>query len=541
MSRSSPVRRSQFSSPDRPLPSSFLFDDRNSELCHRDALAAAQVEHERVRKAALRVFELHELKQEHKRIVDEERKEEERLKVEAAIVAEEKRLRELRAKTIPRPPPEPEPPAPPPPQPKQTISAITNGATPSQGTKQTAPSTTLPPVTKSTAPAPAAIPTPTSLLNKPVLASPLATAPQPPAPSPTGLFQKPNGVAVAPPATTALSPVSAVTSNSAPTTQPVKAPQPDRYVQIHQELKKLRKDLQAQSKIPGSPLKGKMGAFRREIRVSIGQLTSGRGANAQPISKINAALKEALEGGIPSPPINASLFVVGTREPAEGAINNGDTLPSLFIYLMNIVSKGIINQFINEASANTKAAEPVGVFTAQIFSTKEYHWRGQSLIDILMAKFRVACPVLFGYRGNDRTERGRLALGWRKEGPAWITEQSHNDRMTGLGAGFASLSLRDFSKTSKTNPYPPVHYWKALAGIVNSPIGETSNTQYVVLCSMLQGHEQRFLTFYGNAAIAALRLALIEFPKKAPDNATAAGSLRALADLLQVESGLVLT
>lgn len=264
-------------------------------------------------------------------------------------------------------------------------------------------------------------------------------------------------------------------------------------------------------------------------------------ANKSQIAKINAALKDALEGRTPSPPVEVAPFVVGPRDSVEGASNNQPTMPALFLYLINIVAKGIISQFINEASANSKAAEPVGVFAAQIFSAKEYQWRGHSLIDILMAKFRVVCPVLFGHRGNDKTERGRLALGWKKEGASWITEQTHNDRMTGLGAGFASLALRDFSKTTKTNPYPPVNYWKALANIVNSPAGETSNTQYVVLRSMLEGHEQRFIAFYGNAAIAALRLALLEFPKKAPQNAMAAGSLRALADLLQSEAGLILT
>ena len=207
---------------------------------------------------------------------------------------------------------------------------------------------------------------------------------------------------------------------------------------------------------------------------------------------------------------------------------------------MNICAKAIISQFINEGGANTKAADPIGVFAAHIFSQKDFQWRGKSLIDILMAKYRIVCPVLFGFRGNDKTERGRHAIGWRKDGSSWVTEQSHNDRMTGLGAGFASLSLRDFSKTSKTNPYPPSNYWKALVGIVNSPAGETSNTQYVVLRSMIEGHEQRFLNFYGNAALAALRLALVEFPKKAPQNAMAAGSLRALADMLRSEQGLIL-
>lgn len=258
------------------------------------------------------------------------------------------------------------------------------------------------------------------------------------------------------------------------------------------------------------------------------------------ISKITEILREAIQGKVASPPIEVAPFLTEDRSPAEGALNNDATLPSLFIYLLNICAKGIVNQFINEGGANPKAADPVGVFAAHIFSHKEFQWRGKSLIDIVIAKLRVVCPVLFGIRGNDRTERGRTALGWKKEGPAWVTEQSHNDRMTGLGAGFASLSLRDFSKTTKTNPYPPYNYWMALASIVNTPAGEICNTQYVVLRSMIEGHSQRFLNFYGNAGLAALRLALIEFPKKAPQTATAAGSLRALAEVLRGE-GLVLS
>ncbi|PNP74164.1 hypothetical protein FNYG_12538 [Fusarium nygamai] len=44
-------------------------DSRNNELNRRDALAATQLEHDRVRQAAIRVYELHELQEEHKRII----------------------------------------------------------------------------------------------------------------------------------------------------------------------------------------------------------------------------------------------------------------------------------------------------------------------------------------------------------------------------------------------------------------------------------------------------------------------------------------
>ncbi|EGR49550.1 uncharacterized protein TRIREDRAFT_121363 [Trichoderma reesei QM6a] len=500
---SSPTRNQLLPSTDSGLLSRFLVEGRNNELNHQSALAAAQEEHKRVREAAIRVYELHELREEHQRILELERKEQERLRAEAAIVEEERRLRELKAKTVPKLPPEPVP------EPPKKIE-----------------------------PTPVQQPEPTKA-PEPKKQNPFETKQQPVTTQADSASKLENRAAPTAQAAPAVQPP-ATRSPAPPTASAQKNALADRYLQIHKELKKLRQVLQAEAKVPGSPLKGKMGTYRREIRVSIGQLTGGKGANAQPIAKITMALKEALDGKVPSAPIEVSRFVVGQRQPAEGAAHNEDTLPSLFIYLLNICAKGIINQFINECSANPKAADPIGVFTAHIFSQKDFQWRGESLIDILMAKFRVVCPVLFGLRGSDRTERGRLAIGWKKDGPGYVTEQTHNDRMTGLGAGFASISLRDFSKTSKANPYPPVNYWKALAGIVNSSPNETSNTQYVVLRAMIEGHEQRFLNFYGNAAIAALRLALIEFPKKAPANAAAAHSLLAMVELLRNE-GLVLT
>lgn len=541
MARSSPARRSQqvLSSPDRGFRNSFLFDTRNDELSHLDALAAAQVEHERVREAALRVYEMHELREEHERIQQQQRREQERLKAEAAIADRERKLQELRAKSIPKPAPLPEPK----PEPVKAMPSLPQQ--PAAKVPPPAQQVEKQPVVKQAQPLPNGFGVNAA---KPV---PPVAAPQQPA-KPTGSMALPSGNAFQPkPQATPSQPATATPAAS----NPVQST--ERYVQIHQELKKLRASLQAEAKVPGSPLKGTMGTYRREIRVAIGQLTSGRGANNVPVSfmrlpccfkssnclqikKITTALLEALQQKVPSPPIEVAKFVAEERQPVEGAANNGTTLPALFVYLINICAKGIINQFINECGANPKAADPIGVFTAHIFSTPEFQWRGRSLIDILMAKFRIVCPVLFGLSGNDKTERGRLALGWRKDGPAWITEQSHNDRMAGLAAGYAAVSLRDFSKSSKANPYPPTHYWRALAGIINCPAGQTSNTQYVVVRSMIDGHEQRFLNFYGNAAVAALRLALVEFPKKAPGNTPAAGSLQALAEVLKTTSGLLL-
>lgn len=226
----------------------------------------------------------------------------------------------------------------------------------------------------------------------------------------------------------------------------------------------------------------------------------------------------------------------------DGAVHNEPQLPSLFLYLLNIFSKTIINQFINECGAQPKAADPLGVIAAQVFSNKLYQWRGKSLVDVLMAKFRVACPVLFGYRGSEKTEQGRLRLGWTKskDGAGWAPEQQHTDKMKGLAVGYAAISLRDFSKSPHKNPWPPSKYWACLARIVNTPPAEISNTQCVVLRAMIEIYEERFLLFYGSAAIAALRTALVDFPNKALVKTPGTAGLQVLAQMMKRDIGLEL-
>ncbi|KAI0805791.1 GLE1-like protein [Xylaria sp. FL0064] len=251
-------------------------------------------------------------------------------------------------------------------------------------------------------------------------------------------------------------------------------------------------------------------------------------------------LQESISGKVPSAMVDPSQYVTDQRGPMDGATNNEAQLPSLFLYLLSIFAKSIINQFINECGAQPKAADPLGVIVAQVFANKLYQWRGKSLIDILMAKYRVACPVLFGYHGSESTEQGRTRLGWRRDGPGWTPEQQHIDKMKGLAVGYAAISLRDFSKSANTNPWPPSKYWTSLAKIVNTPPAEISNTQCVVLRGMIEIYEERFIYFYGSAAIAALRLALVDFPNKVQPKTPGTSGLQVLAHILKRDIGLEL-
>jgi nucleoporin GLE1 len=510
--------------------SQFLADDRNSEEHHRDALLAAQEEHKRVRDAAVRVYELHELEAERARIQEQERIEQRRIEAEKAVVAEELRLRELKKMTIPKPPPEPPSPAP-----------VAQPA-PKAPAPQLQPRAQAPPAQPAPAPAPAFAPSKPSVAPTPAPPQPAAAKPPPTTTTPLTNGVKPT------PTPTSSSSIPAFQQN-------INA----RYVEIHRALKQLRATMKAEAKKPNTVLKEHLGTMRREIGKSVGQLTASgkRGENKQQVcpplpyysniqllthqqtEKIMLILSKSLDGSVPSPPINPQTFVVDQRQPVEGAVHNGDSLPSLFIYLLNICTKAMIKQFITEGGVNTKSADPVGVSAALVFSAKNHQWRGRPLIDILICKFRVTCPVLFGLRGSEKTEAGRQRIGWRKDEGGFITESVHRDRMTGLGAGFASISLRHFNKADLKNPYPPSNYWKALAYILNTPASEVSNTQYVVLRAMLEHNEQRFLKFYGNAAMAALQVAIVEFPKKAPAGSAGAASVKGLGDMLAQE-GLIL-
>jgi nucleoporin GLE1 len=58
--------------------------------------------------------------------------------------------------------------------------------------------------------------------------------------------------------------------------------QHQRYLQIHQNLKRFRKEFWAQCKKDAN-LKSKVGDMRRAIKTSVGQLTDTKGANRQPV------------------------------------------------------------------------------------------------------------------------------------------------------------------------------------------------------------------------------------------------------------------
>lgn len=340
---------------------------------------------------------------------------------------------------------------------------------------------------------------------------------------------------------------------SVPTTQPIQNTQLEaehsRYLEIHRALKELRKFMAAQAK-QNAQLKGAMGDMRREIRKSVGQLRDGKGANKVQVCclvcqySIDADITRQLQTTIETlrkaatlaePQVDITMFLTS---PPQVDDRNG---PALLVYLLNIFAKAMIAQFINEAGVKPLIADNLGTVASHIFALDNFRWKGISLIDVLVAKFHVVCPVLFGIYGNERTLEGKRRLGWWREegGGAFVPEQRHFERMTGLGAGFAGISLKNYEKARPQNPYPDQHYWTSLARIINVPPQEITQTHFVVLKGMIENFESKFLHFFGDAAIAALRLSLIELPRRSPPS-VAAKSLAGLVDVLKRDKKLIL-
>lgn len=111
--------------------------------------------------------------------------------------------------------------------------------------------------------------------------------------------------------------------------------------------------------------------------------------------------------------------------------------------------------------------------------------------------------------------------------------------MTGLAAGYASLSLRNYEKAKVENPYPERYYWEALAKITNVPPQSITQTHFVLLKGMIENYETKFIGFYGGAAVAALKEALIELPARC-STSVASKSLAGLKDVLGRETKLFL-
>lgn len=212
------------------------------------------------------------------------------------------------------------------------------------------------------------------------------------------------------------------------------------------------------------------------------------------------------------------------------------------IYGLNIFAKSLISALLTEASIKPEHAEPVGILAAQIFSGDEFSYKGIALSDILWAKYRVVCPSLWGFTGNEKTESGRRALGWWHEadGGSFVSEQTHLDRMTALGAGYAALTLRNFGKTTRRNPFPNTMFWMTMQKILSLPPSEIQDTHVTLLQSLLRHSGERILGFFGQFGLVLLRKAVVEVPAALTKKTMSVNQLALLKEIYMKEHSILL-
>ncbi|KAI7478644.1 hypothetical protein KC351_g8045 [Hortaea werneckii] len=266
-----------------------------------------------------------------------------------------------------------------------------------------------------------------------------------------------------------------------------------KYLALHKHLKKVRAYVEDECKKRG--IKNQLSDMRREVNKIMGQINKhDKRANLAKSKEVRAILDRA-----------ATMSDISVD-------------PSEFILRF---AKSAISQLIQEAGMETETADGVGVLLVTIFSVPNYRWNGQSLIDVLWAKYHVVCPPLFGITGNQKTVAGRKRLGWWVDGDgdtanAFISDELHYQRMRGLGAGFSALTLRDFSRSANPNPAPNRLWWESLARILNLPLGHPQLTHYVLVKALLADHIPRILQIFASAGKAVIREATGEFPQKGP-------------------------
>ena len=207
------------------------------------------------------------------------------------------------------------------------------------------------------------------------------------------------------------------------------------------------------------------------------------------------------------PMIDITEYIVENRQPA-GASKEG---PAQLLFLLNHFAKSIINQIIAEASVEPQMGNAIGILAVTVFARPNYLFNGQSLIDILWAKYHKRCPVLFGISGNEKTAQGKMRIGWDRNGEE-LQPETYYLGIRGLGIGFANITLRSFAKSQNENPAPNRIFWQAMARVLNTPDEQVQPTHFQLLQAIVEHTTPRIINIFGAAAIAMIRQAVITFP-----------------------------
>jgi nucleoporin GLE1 len=321
------------------------------------------------------------------------------------------------------------------------------------------------------------------------------------------------------PAQSAITPTPA----AAPKLSPAQAPTTNveqlhrKYLELHQRMKEFRKDFWDQHKKTASPLKGPVGDARRALRTRLGQINVERKDSAAAIKRLRTECFDVALN-TPGPMIDIRPYIISHPMP-QLANENEAAYPAFLLYVWICFEKFLLEQFTKEAAnPDGRIIQEIGLIAASLFGDQKYMWKGLPITDIVLAKLHKACPPLFGIRGTMDTKEGRLRLGWLESS----TQETYTQRMRGIGAGYASMSLRSFA--SKTPAIATSEYWRAIVSICNTPPDQLWPGHFAILSGLVRDYHKKFLQFYGVPARGVLRRAVVDLPARAPERCKDAAS-----------------
>lgn len=295
----------------------------------------------------------------------------------------------------------------------------------------------------------------------------------------------------------------------------------NKYLELHKRMKDFRVTFWNENKKAGQPLKEPIGNARRNLRLKLGQINVARATSQAAIKSLRVdSFDIALN--TPGPMVDIRPFLVNQTIPPLA--NEAEAqYPAFLLYMWIMFEKFLLKQFEKEASnEDGRIIQELGLIAASLFADQKYMWKGISLIDVLLAKMHHICPIMFGVRGSMNTVEGQKRLGWMPIDKQPATGEIYMQRIRGLSAGFAAMSLRSF----KTVPALPMsEYWRCLVHVCNTPPADLYPGHFAILGGLLRDFYKKFLGFYGVQARGVLRRAVVDLPARAPERCKEAAGI----------------
>lgn len=218
-------------------------------------------------------------------------------------------------------------------------------------------------------------------------------------------------------------------------------------------------------------LKRFMMQVKRKIRPKLGQLTDSK-------NQIITIFKD-LAGTIESCKVNDTAYQ----------------------WALNFYSKALIDQAEAESSVRVDRALPLGILTTFLLG------QFPELHELLMARFVKKCPLLIGYSCSIDTEEGRLRMGYgRKDEGTWEAEERYCERLGGIAAVWAVVTISQPLGAGKPHPYPIENSWRMLARLVNTHQALLQNVHFTVAATWWEIASETMVKAYGKQAVKLLQL-----------------------------------